>query len=128
MTNGTHNDIFTFEKGVVKMEIDYKVIGQRIKDARKGRGWSQEQLSEQLDVTTVYISRVERGSTQINLKRLVQIGNVLNASIEYLIGGALPKNHNYLNRELYEVLLNCSPDKQRLIYNIAQIVSSVKFV
>ena len=110
------------------MEIDHKVIGQRIKDARKGRGWSQEQLSEQLDVTTVYISRVERGSTQINLKRLVQIGNVLNASIEYLIGGALPKNHNYLNRELYEVLLNCSPDKQRLIYNIAQIVSSAKFV
>ena len=52
------------KKGGVKMEIDYKVIGQRIKEARRGRGWSQEQLSEELDVTTVYISRVERGSTK----------------------------------------------------------------
>ena len=110
------------------MEIDYKVIGQRIKEARRGRGWSQEKLSEELDVTTVYISRVERGSTQINLKRLVQIGNVLNASIEYLIGGAMPKSHNYLNKELYETLLNCTPEKQRLIYNIARIVSDAKFV
>ncbi|MCI8384244.1 MAG: helix-turn-helix transcriptional regulator [Clostridia bacterium] len=110
------------------MEIDYQVIGQRIKEARKCKCWSQEKLSEELDVTTVYISRVERGSAQINLKRLVQIGSVLNVSIEYLIGGAMPKNHNYLNRELYEILLNCSPDKQRLIYHIAQIVSNAKFV
>lgn len=120
--------LYLLLKDVNCMEIDYKVIGQRIKDARRGRGWSQERLSEELDVTTVYISRVERGSTHINLKRLVQIGNILNASVEYLIGGALPKSHNYLNRELYEILLTCSPDKQRLIYNIAQIVSNAKFV
>lgn len=128
MTNGTYDVIFTFEKGVRNMEIDYKIIGQRIKEARKGKGWSQEKLSEELDVTVVYISRVERGSTQINLKRLVQIGNILNASIEYLIGGTIPKSHDYLNKELYETLLNCTPAKQRLIYSIAQIVCNAKFV
>ena len=110
------------------MNIDYKIIGQRIKDARKRQGWTQERLSEEIDVTTVYISRVERGTSQINLKRLAQISRALGTSLEYLIGGTVTDAPNYLDKELYETLLTCTPAKQRLIYNIAQIVSNAKFV
>ena len=105
------------------MEIDYKLIGQRIKEARNEKGWSQEKLSEEIDVTTVYISRIERGSSQINLKRLA-----LDTSLEYLVGGTATNAQNYLDKELYETLLTCTPAKQRLIYNIAKIVSNAKFV
>lgn len=110
------------------MDIDYKVIGERIKEARRQKGWSQERLSEEIDVTTVYISRVERGFSQINLKRLAQISKALDASMEYLIEGTVTDAPNYLDKELYETLLTCTPAKQRLIYNIAKIVSSAKFV
>ena len=110
------------------MGIDYKLIGQRIKEARHEKGWSQERLSEEIDVTTVYISRIERGSSQINLKRLAQISKALDKSLEYLLGGTAVDAKNYLDKELYETLLNCSPTKQRLIYNIAKIVSNSKFV
>lgn len=109
------------------MEIDYKIIGQRIKDARKNKGFFQEQLAEMLDVTVPYISRIERGK-QINLKRLAQISKVLDVSIEYLISGVATQSKNYLDKDLYEVLLQCTPEKQKLIYNIAKIVSGVKFV
>ncbi len=110
------------------MEVDYKIIGKRIKEARKDKGWSQEKLSEEIDVTTVYISRVERGSSQVNLKRLAQISKALDVSLEYLIGGTITEAPNYLDKELYETLLTCTPAKQRLIYNIAKIVSGAKFV
>ena len=110
------------------MEIDFKVIGQRIKEARNLKGWTQEKLSEEIDVTTVYISRVERGSAQLNLRRLVQIAEALKSSIEYFIVGAIPTSKNYLNRDLYEILLRCSPAKQRLIYNMAKIVAHAEFV
>lgn len=110
------------------MNVDYKIIGQRIKEARKEKGWSQERLSEEIDVTIVYISRVERGTSQINLKRLAQISKALGTSLEYLIEGTATEAPNYLDKELYETLLTCTPAKQRLIYNIAKIVSSAKFV
>ena len=110
------------------MEIDYKLIGERIKEVRRVRGWSQEKLSEKIDVTTVYISRIERGSTQVNLKRLAQISKALDISLEYLITGTATTAPNYLDKELYQTLLNCTPEKQRLIYNIAKIVSGAKFV
>ncbi len=109
------------------MEIDYKVIGQRIKEARRKKGWSQERLSEEIDVAVPYISRVERGD-QINLKRLAQISTVLDVRLEYLITGVVIQDKNYLDRELYETLVQCTPQKQRLIYNIAKIVSNAKFV
>lgn len=110
------------------MEIDYKVIGQRIKEARKARGWSQDKLSEVMDVTVVYISRVERGRSEINLKRLVQISEVLGVGIEYLISGTIVGDKRYLDKDLYEILTSCTPKKQRLIYNIAQIVSHSDFI
>lgn len=109
------------------MEIDYKLIGERIKEARKSKGWSQEKLSEEIDVAVPYISRIERGD-QVSLKRLAQIGKVLDTSLEYLVGGTATKAPNYLDKELYETLITCTPAKQRLIYNIAKIVSSAKFV
>lgn len=110
------------------MDFDYKIIGQRIKDERKEKGWSQEKLAEEVDVTTVYISRIERGSSKINLKRLAQISKALDTSVEYLISGTETDSPNYLDKELYETLLTCTPAKQRLIYNIAKIVSNAKFV
>ncbi len=109
------------------MDIDYSIIGQRIREARKKKGWSQERLSEEIDVAVGYISRIERGA-QINLKRLAQISKVLDTKIEYLIGGAATEASNYLDKELYETLITCTPAKQRLIYNIAKIVSNAKFV
>lgn len=113
---------------IIESNIDYKLIGQRIKEARKKAGLSQEKLSEMIDVTTVYISRVERGNGQVNLKRLSQISIALNVPIEELITGTAIENKNYLNKEFQELLLQCTPDKQRLIYNIAKIVSGVKFI
>ena len=116
------------KKGEVQMEIDYKVIGERIKEARKKKGWSQERLSEEIDVAVAYISRIERGSSQVNLNRLAQISKVLDTSMEYFIKGVTTDSPNYLDKELYNTLLTCTPEKQRLIYNIARIVSNAKFV
>lgn len=112
---------------IIDANVDYKLIGQRIKEARKKAGWSQERLAEAMDVATAYISRVERGGTCITLKRLAQISVALNISMENLITGITIEKSNYLNREFQELLEQCSKDKQRLIYNIAKIVSGIKF-
>ena len=123
---------------IIEANIDYKLIGERIKEARRKAGLSQEKLAEMIDVTTVYVSKIERGG-QINLKRLSQMSIALNVPIEKILNGTTMENENYLNKELkfkipndlleefQELLDKCSKDKQRLIYNIAKIVSGIKF-
>lgn len=104
-------------------DIDYSIIGERIREARKKKGWSQEKLSEEIDVATAFLSRVERGHSHINLKRLAQISKALEVPLEKLVTGVDTASEKYLDKELYNILINCTPDKQRLIYNIAKAIS-----
>ena len=100
---------------IIEANIDYKLIGERIKEARKKAGLSQEKLAEMIDVTTVYVSKIS------------QMSIALNVPIEKILNGTTMENENYLNKEFQELLDKCSKDKQRLIYNIAKIVSGIKF-
>ena len=62
------------------MALDYTIIGERLKKSRLEKNLTQEQLAEQIDVSIAFLSRVERGSSHINLKRLTQICNILGIS------------------------------------------------
>ena len=53
------------------MKIDYEIIGKRLRKARQEKGFSQVYLSEILDISEVYLSRIEKGKTKIRLTRLV---------------------------------------------------------
>ena len=104
------------------MEVDFKLIGERMRNARNELGLTQEKLAEELDVTVPLISRVERGYVQVSLQRLGQIAECLNMSLEELITGVSKTKQNYLGQELQSIIGRCTPDKQKLIYNIAKII------
>ena len=67
------------------MALDYSIIGERIRKARLENNITQEKLAEELDVSIAFVSRIECGTTHINLKRLSQICNILNCTLEDLL-------------------------------------------
>ena len=105
------------------MALDYSIIGSRIRKARQSKEITQEQLAEKLDVSVAFISRIERGTSHINLKRLNQICDLLDVTEGYVLNGASSDSSNYLDKEFAELLKNCSPEKQKLIYNIAKTIA-----
>ena len=106
------------------MALDYNVIGERIKKARKEKGLTQEQLSEKLDISIAFLSRVERGNSKINLKRLTQICEILDISQGEILNGVSNKSNNYLNDEFANLLKECSSEDQKLIYDIAKVIAN----
>lgn len=100
------------------MNIDYDVIGKRIKDIRKGKNKTQEKLAEFLDVSTVYVSRIERGTTKVNLETLIKICEFLSVSPSYILTGSICSSDDYLRNEITEMLVGCSPEKIRLIVDV----------
>ena len=100
------------------MALDYSIIGERLKRARLAKNMTQENLAEQLDVSVAFLSRVERGNSHINLKRLNQICGLLDVSEGYILNGASNNSKNYLEHEFAELLKKVSPKKQKLISNI----------
>ena len=60
-------------------------IGMRLVLARKGRGLTQEQLAEKLDVTAQAISTWERNENLPDLKNLIALAKVLDISLDDLV-------------------------------------------
>ena len=90
------------------MELDFKAIGKRIKLARIKADITQEQLAEILGVTTPYVSRLERGAKSINLKRLIEIADVLTPdSLDPLVCDNLREHKAEYNNEATELLADC---------------------
>ena len=50
------------------MEINYALIGKRIRETRKQRGLSAEELAEIADLSTVYISYIENAKRKPSLE------------------------------------------------------------
>lgn len=104
------------------MALDYNIIGERLKQARINKNLTQEKLAEQLDVSVAFLSRIERGSSFINLKRLNQICSILDVTEGEILNGVSKDSNSYLNKDLSNLIKNCPPEKISLIYNIAKVI------
>ena len=83
----------------------------------------QQELAEQTNLSVAFISRIERGSSHINLKRLSEFCTILNVSEGYILSGVSDKNEKYLYNEFNDILKKCSPEKQKLIYKLSQVIA-----
>ena len=59
------------------MALDYTIVGERLKKARLDKKLTQENLSEQLGISVAFLSKVERGNSHVNLKRLNQFSKCI---------------------------------------------------
>ena len=98
-------------------------IGKNIQTIRKSYGYTQEKLAEKLDVSIAFLSRIERGSSHISLKRLSQICDILGISEGSILNGSSNNSSTYLDSEFDNILKNTTSDKQKLIYKIAKVIN-----
>lgn len=104
------------------MSLDYNIIGERLKQARINKKLTQEKLAEELDVSVAFLSRIERGSSFINLKRLNQICSILEVTEGEILNGVSKNSNSYLNKDFSNLMKDCPPEKTNLIYKIAKVV------
>lgn len=65
-------------------------LGNRIREARKLVGWSQEELALRADLDRSYVGGIERGSRNITISTLCQLAKALDLDLGELTKG-LPK-------------------------------------
>ena len=66
--------------------IDTNKLGQRIADARRARGLTQNQLAISVSVTAQAVSKWERGSSCPDIAILDEIAKTLGVSVSELLG------------------------------------------
>lgn len=102
------------------MELDFKVIGQRIKIARIKKKLTQEVLSEKINVSPQHVSNIETGNSSVSLATLVAIANTLEVSVDELLCDTILSSKAIFENELEEVLRDCNEYEIRFITDIVK--------
>lgn len=91
-------------------ELDYRMIGDRIRAARKALNLTQEEASEICDITSSFYGNVERGDKKMSVETLARISKGLNISVDVLLGVSVKKQDVLI--ELLQNVQQKTDDKQ----------------
>ena len=104
------------------MEIDFSNIGKRLQETRIQNKITKKQMAEKLGITQDAIDKIEKGVANLELKRFIEICEFLNISVYDVLNN---KNENiirYMDKDLYEIIVRCNIEKQKLIYNMVKLL------
>ncbi len=104
--------------------MNNELMGRKIRMAREEKGITQEELAEKMDLSVSFLCQVECGKKKFNLKRIVEVSNILEKPINYFIEGYEIKNNCTIN-EIVTVFSKMSNSKQKLSLQIIKLLYDV---
>lgn len=78
-------------------ELDYSRMGMRIRQVRKARGWSQEELAKRCGISMSFLGHIERGTRIMSLETFVNICAALDAGADEILWGIAHPSDTVLN-------------------------------
>lgn len=107
-------------------------IGSRIAKLRKEHNMTQEQLAEKLDISIKHCSSVERGLSSLSLEKLIDVSNLFDVSLDYLIKGNFASNdsikHIWANlpQSITSILNSNDEEEIQLLTEYLQLYSKLR--
>lgn len=100
--------------------INFALIGKRIKKVRLEKHYTQEKLSEILNVSVEHLSRIENGGYRPSLGLIERISEILEIDESFLMFG----NYNLsgIDKELYDKLNSLDEDKKNALLTIIDAI------
>ena len=97
-----------------------KIIGQRIRNYRTAKGWSQEKLAELAGCHHTYIGQLERGEKNATVESVEKIALALDLPLSTLFEmlGAKNTESNNIPLACYELLSKKPKEEQEQLYRI----------
>lgn len=98
--------------------LDYAAIGRKIRQIRKSRELSQEQLAEKVWISVTHMSHIETGATKLSLPVLVDIATTLGVSVDEILETPLLRDKNCATNSIQELLNTCTPKQAQILEKI----------
>ncbi|MDE7313205.1 MAG: helix-turn-helix transcriptional regulator [Eubacterium sp.] len=110
-------------------ELDYTKIGMRIRQVRKAKGWSQDELAKKCGISMSFLGHIERGTRIMSLETFVGICSALGAGAEELLWGVANPSDSLL--DMWEPLGQQAEQKKtdsystyvRIMKSVAEIMN-----
>lgn len=93
------------------IDLNYKLIGKRLRTIRQKKGYTQEQLSERAGISSQHCSGIECGSAKVSLPALMRLCNALETTPDEILMDSVKQAAPLLSKDVAEVFSDCSPDE-----------------
>jgi len=92
-------------------ELNYKLIGMRLRDIRKQKGHTQEYISELAGISAQHYSGIETGNAKVSLPALMRLCNALEVTPDAVLMDSVARTTPQLLENVAAVFSDCSPDE-----------------
>lgn len=103
-------------------ELDFEIIGKRLREIRLSKGFTQEYVANKVDVNTSHISNIENNRVKVSLSALVNICNTLETTVDYVLNNQYTDFDSVLNQNILNELQKCDEDMKERILKIIQVL------
>ena len=100
------------------------MLGERIKEIRKTRKMTQNELAEIINVDPKYISKIETSSGTPSLDVLENIASALKVEVSSLFETNHLKSKDELDKEIMATLKTLDLKETKLVYSIINAIST----
>lgn len=104
--------------------MDYKRLGERIREERRRLNLTQAQLAEDIDISDTYMGAIERGERSLTLDTLVRLVNRLGVTVDYMLSDSVADNDSNI-MEQFKQIIDCQPlERKQMAINVLRAVFS----
>ena len=101
--------------------MNLKSVGINIKKYRIEKGLSQEKLAEMTDLSSNYISMIERADKTPSLTTLINIVNALDITTDMILCDVLNEHYQIKSSLVFDKVSKLSEEEQNRIYDIINV-------
>ena len=102
--------------------INYKVLGERIREERKRIHLTQAQLANEVGISDTYMGAIERGERSLTLDTLAKLANRIGVTIDYLLTDFVDGSNESIIDEFKQIIDNQPLDRKVMALQVLRTI------
>ena len=104
--------------------MNYKRLGERIREERLKLNLTQAQLAEDIDISDTYMGAIERGERSLTLDTLVRLVNRLGVTIDYMLSDAVSDSDSNIMEQMKQIMDGHPLERKQMAVNVLRTLFS----
>ena len=104
--------------------MDYKGLGERIREERQRLNLTQAQLAEDIDISNTYMGAIERGERSLTLDTLIRLVKRLNVTVDYMLADYVPDADPNVYAQVKQILDGQPLERKQLAIGVLRTIFS----
>lgn len=104
--------------------MDYRRLGERIREERLRLNLTQAQLAEDVDISDTYMGAIERGERSLTLGTLVRLVNRLGVSVDYMLADSVSDSDSNILNQFRQIIDGQPLERKQMAINVLRTLFS----